>query len=182
MKRYLILLILCISTLCRGQNWAVSTNLAGYAALGTMNLDVSYALRQHWSIEAGARYNPFTFKGKEENQFQMRQKTFALGARWWPWHIYSGWWISPKVQYMEFSEGGILSKETREGDRIGAGAGAGYTHMINSHLNIEFGASFWGGYEDSALYSCPHCGILKETAKKSFILPNEIIISLCYVF
>jgi len=182
MKRYITLILLCVCGVCEAQNWAVSTNLVGYAALGTMNLDVSYALQQHWSVEAGARYNPFTFKGKDNGQFQLRQKTFALGARWWPWHIYSGWWLAPKVQYMEFSEGGIVSQEAREGDRFGAGAAGGYTLMINSHLNLEFGAAFWGGYEVSSVYSCPHCGILRETVKKSFILPDELIISLCYVF
>ena len=43
------------------QNVALSTNLAGYAFLGTMNVEASYALAQHWSVNAGMRYNPFTF-------------------------------------------------------------------------------------------------------------------------
>ena len=164
------------------QSLAVSTNVVDYAVLGTMNLEVSYALQQHWSIAAGARYNPFTFEKEDGEQFQLRQRTFALGARWWPWHIYSGWWLSPKVRYMEYSAGGVIYERTKEGDRIGVGAAAGYTHMISSHLNIEFGAGFWGGYEKYTLYSCPHCGYYRGSDRKSFLLPDDLIIAICYVF
>ena len=37
------------------QNVALSTNLAGYAFLGTMNVEASYALAQHWSVLSSAQ-------------------------------------------------------------------------------------------------------------------------------
>ena len=88
--RIVIAFIPALWTAAGAQNVALSTNLAGYAFLGTMNLEASYALAQHWSVNAGMRYNPFTF-GPEDSRIQARQQAYALGARYWPWHIYSGW-------------------------------------------------------------------------------------------
>ena len=40
------------------QKISVSTDLLGYANLGTLNLDASYALSRRWSLVAGVIYNP----------------------------------------------------------------------------------------------------------------------------
>lgn len=44
------------------QKFSVSTDLLGYACLGTFNAEVSYSVSRYWSVTAGARYNPFTFR------------------------------------------------------------------------------------------------------------------------
>ena len=99
------LLILCACLLCRqaaAQTFSVSTDLLGYARLGTMSGDASYAVARRWSLVAGARYNPFTFrKGDPERQFQNRQQSYSVGMRVWPWHIWSGWWFAGKLRYQE---------------------------------------------------------------------------------
>ena len=85
--RRIVMIVLAVITAFQAsvfaQNVALSTNLAGYAFLGTMNLEASYALAQHWSVNAAMRYNPFTF-GSEDSTVQMRQQAYALGARYWP--------------------------------------------------------------------------------------------------
>ena len=51
------------------QKASLSTDLLGYANFVTMNLDASYPVSRHWSINAGVKYNPFTFdlgEGKED--------------------------------------------------------------------------------------------------------------------
>ena len=78
--------------------------------------------------------------------------------------------------------GGLLSRETREGDRFGAGLYAGYTHMLTAHLNLEFGAGLWAGLDAYKKYSCPSCGFTLESGRALFLLPNDIMISLAYVF
>ena len=140
MKRFLVSgIILLISHFMHAQQVSVSTNLLEYAALGTMNADVSYSISRRWSLQAGARFNPFTFrKGDARKQFQLRQQSYSIGARLWPWHTLSGWWFSSKLRYQEYNHGGIISMETQEGDRFGAGIYAGYTYMLARHLNIEF--------------------------------------------
>lgn len=165
------------------QRVSVATNLLDYACLGTFNAEVSYSLSRHWSITAGARYNPFTFyKGDEDRQFQYRQQSYALGARMWPWHSLSGWWFAGKLRYQEYNHGGILSRQTEEGDRIGLGLYAGYTHMLSRHFNIEFGLGLWGGTAWYRRYSCPYCGLTLGQGRKWFVLPDDVMISFAYVF
>lgn len=73
-------------------------------------------------------------------------------------------------------------RETREGDRFGAGLYAGYTHMISRHFNIEVGMGLWGGLDAYRKYSCPACGVTVESGKGLFLLPDDIMVSLAYVF
>lgn len=165
------------------QNVSVSTNLLDYASLATLNVEASYAVAQHWSLVAGARYNPFTFhKGDSERQFQNRQQSYAVGMRVWPWHTWSGWWFAGKLRYQEYNRGGIVSPKTEEGDRFGAGVYAGYTHMLSPHFNLEFGMGLWSGLAVYRQYSCPVCGLTLASGSKVFLLPDDMIISLAYVF
>ena len=165
------------------QRFSVSANLVDYAALGTLNAEVSYSLSRRWSLAAGARYNPFTFrKGDPEKQFQYKQQSYSVGMRVWPWHIWSGWWFAGKLRYQEYNTGGIISSVTEEGDRFGAGLYCGYTHMLTSHLNLEFGVGLWGGMAAYRKYECPACGPLVDEGNKPFLRPDDIVISLVYVF
>ena len=186
MRRLLWILMTCLclrAVSANAQNLSISTNLIDYASLCTLNLESSYAVSQHWSISASARYNPFTFnKGDADNQFQYRQQSYALGARFWPWHSFSGWWISGKVRYQEYNWGGILSRETEEGDKVGLGLSGGYTYMISRHFNVEFGLGAWAGRAWYKKYSCPVCGLTVDNGRKWFLFPDDFMISFAYVF
>lgn len=183
--RYLLPVIILLLISCRteAQRFSVSTDLLGYAALGTMNADVSCSISRKVSLTAGVRYNPFTFrKGDPDRQFQYRQQSYSAGARWWPWHIWSGWWFAGKLRYQEYNTGGIISPETEEGDRFGAGLYAGYTYMLGPHFNIEFGVGAWAGADRYKRYSCPVCGVTLDSGDRFFVLPDDIMLSLVYVF
>ncbi|MBO5499507.1 MAG: DUF3575 domain-containing protein, partial [Bacteroidales bacterium] len=106
------------------QNWSVSTNLVDYASLGTLNIEASAGIARRMTAVASVRVNPWTFhKGDYDRQMQNRHQTYAAGIRYWPWHIYSGWWISGMVQYQEYNRGGIISQRTEEGDAYGLSLG-----------------------------------------------------------
>ena len=187
MKKCLKLIcIIMFAVFCHdagAQTFSVSTNLLGYARLGTMNMDASFAVSRRWSLVAGARYNPFTFRaGDPERQFQSRQQSYSVGMRVWPWHIWSGWWFAGKIRYQEYNTGGIISPVTEEGDRFGAGLYSGYTQMLTPSLNIEFGVGLWGGMAAYRKYECPVCGPIVQEGNKFFIRPDDIIIALVYVF
>lgn len=173
---------LMAAQLLGAQELALSTNVLGYADFGTMNVEASYALSQHWSATAGVGYNPFSFTGKDGGQMQSRRQEYSLGARFWPWHIFSGWWLAGKMQYQEYNRGGIRSPETSEGDRVGAGLSAGYTYMLGAHFNVEMGIGLWGGYDRYTTYDCPVCGKVVASGGRSFVLPNDFLLSLIYVF
>ena len=176
-------LFLLLSLGAGAQNMSVSTNIASYANFGTLNLEASCAVARHWSLTAGMRYNPFSFPGgADEGPRQCKQRTFSAGARFWPWHIYSGWWAAAKAQYQEYNTGGFTSLETREGERKGAGLSMGYTYMLSPHFNVEVGAGLWGGTDSYTLYSCPTCGRITDSGNALFLMLNEVLLGLSFIF
>lgn len=182
MKRLFVSCVALLSAvLVRGQAWSVSTNMAAYADFGTLNAEVGYAFGRHWNAAASFRYNPFSFTSDGE-PLQSRQRTFAAGARYWPWHIYSGWWMSGKAQYQEYNRGGIRSPETREGERFGAGVAGGYSYMLTPWLNLDVGVGVWSGMDRFSVYECPVCGLTLEKGRKVFFLPDDVRIALSLIF
>ena len=75
-----------------------------------------------------------------------------------------------------------MSQRTEEGDRAGAGLYAGYTHMLSPHWNIEFGLGMWGGISWYRKYSCPSCGLTVDNGREWFARPDDLLVSLVYVF
>lgn len=175
-------LLTLASELGSAQQWAVSTNLADYAALATLNLDVSAAVHRNFSVGASVDYNPFTWNSRDEKQFQLRHLDLGVNARWWPWYVYSGWWVSASLRYRCYNFGGITSPQTEEGDAVGMSAAAGYSLMLGQHLNLEFGLGLWAGQRWYTRYACPRCGMTLEKGSGPFVLPDNLIISLTYVF
>ena len=150
-----ILLCVLFSFVCLGlwaQRYSVATNLVEWGNLGTINGEAGVSVSRHLSLHAGFRYNDWLFRksdpddrledpfGDEETQFQNKKQAYALTLRWWPWHIYSGWWGYVRGQYMEYNRGGLIRHSADEGDAFGFGVGVGYTYMLHKNWNIEFGA------------------------------------------
>lgn len=182
-KRLFSVLLLAMAALgsARAQHWALATNVADYAQFGTLNLEGSLAAGQHWSVTAVAKYNPFLFE-KNGEPLSMRQQLYGAGVRFWPWHVYSGWWAGARLQYQEYNRGGWNSPATDEGDRYGVGLSGGYSYMLGRHWNLDLGVGFWSGYDRFVTYSCPVCGVTEQRGERLFILPNDILLSLVYVF
>ena len=185
MKRTLTLLtlLLVFAVSASAQKWSVSTNIMDYVSLGTLNAEGSVATGRHITLNASARVNPWTFfEGDNGRQMQNRHQTYAAGIRYWPWHIYSGWWFSAALQYQEYNRGGIISQSTEEGDAYGISPGAGYSLMLHENLNLDFGLSFWTGQKTYITYACPSCGRITDKGSKWFIMPNEIRVAIQYIF
>ena len=185
MKRTLTLLTLLIvfAVSASAQKWSVATNIMDYVSLGTLNAEGSVATGRHITLNASARVNPWTFfEGDNGRQMQNRHQTYAAGIRYWPWHIYSGWWFSAALQYQEYNRGGIISQSTEEGDAYGISPGAGYSLMLHENLNLDFGLSFWTGQKTYITYACPSCGRITDKGSKWFIMPNEIRVAIQYIF
>ena len=176
------------------QRVSVSTNLVDWANLGTINAEASLAFSRHFSVTVGGRYNNWSFRpgeadarlddpeGQLERQFQNRKMAFNLGMRWWPWYINSGWWVAWKGQYMMYNRGGVFNHTSEEGDSAGLSIGAGYSLMLTKYMNIEFGAAGWGGWKWYKTYQCTKCGQILEEGNKFFFLPDNVFVSLVFVF
>ena len=86
------------------------------------------------------------------------------------------------VQYQEYNRGGIISQRTEEGDAYGLSLSGGYSLMLHEHLNLDFGLGLWGGQKTYITYACPSCGKITGKGYKWFLTPNEIRISIAYIF
>lgn len=183
MGRIFVIVLMMLSFLgsLNAQELAVSTNVMDYADWGTLNVEASYGISRHWSVSAGMKYNPFSFDEGEDLK-QSKQRSYSAGARFWPWHIYSGWWLSGALRFQEYNRGGIVSRETSEGDRYGGALGGGYTYMITKHFNLDMGIGLWAGYDIYRTYACQTCGREVENGGKYFIMPGDIRLALTYIF
>lgn len=178
-----VLILLCTTSVeSFAQRWSIGTNIVDYLNLGTLNVESSVAVARHYSFNAGVRFNPWTFHyGSEDRQFENRKRCCYAGVRYWPWHIYSGWWTGLQLQYQEYNRGGLSGRHTEEGDAYGLGLSLGYTLMVHKSFNIEFGVGGWAGVTAYTAYSCPYCGEILDQGNKFFVWPNNVMVSLVYI-
>ncbi|MGM9749286.1 MAG: DUF3575 domain-containing protein [Candidatus Cryptobacteroides sp.] len=183
-----IALFLCLSAVgelnARNLKFALSTNAVEWANFGTINLEAGMGVSQHFSIQAGALYNPWQFKIQNTGDFMYNKQTSAfVGARWWPWYVFSGWWVGMKAKYTDAAITGVWRPALKETTSAGVGLSCGYTLMIHERLNIDFGIGCWGGYHFKYnLYDCPKCMEIRESGARGFIGIDTVSISLMYVF
>lgn len=168
---------------CHAQKFALSTNLVEWANFATANLDASLSVSQHVSLFVGGKYNPWKFETRKGMPVFENQTTAYAGMRYWPWYVYSGWWIGAKLKYMDFSESGVLRPKLFEGKSIGGGLSFGYTLMIHERFNIEIGGGIWGGrHLEYAKYWNSSNMDLMDSGPRNFVFIDELSVALMYVF
>lgn len=186
MRKMIVICMVAAVVIARpaeARKFVLSTNVLDYANFGTLNVEGGFGIARKWSLGVSAKYNPFVFnRGIPGKQVQNKQQSYAAGVKYWPWHVWSGWWVAANLRYQEYNAGGIVSQKTEEGDRFGAGLSAGYSLMVHPHLNLDFGLGLWTGWSSFIRYSCPSCGTTETRGKKVFLLPDNILLSLVYVF
>lgn len=183
-KRIVIIVaFLALSIPLSAQRFAIGTNFVDWASLGTINAEGAVAVSKHITIHIGAELNPWTWgAGNQSTQFQARQNSYWAGARWWPWHVYSGWWAGLDGRYSVYNIGGLFKKpETEEGDAYGVGIYGGYSIMLNAYWNLDLGIGGWGGWTNYKRYSCPLCGVRTDEGTKGFFIPDARI-ALQFIF
>ena len=124
-------IIILLTVLCghlnetQAQKISIGTNLVDWANLGTANLEFGASVSQHFSLMAGAQYNPWELKTPKGFEMYNRQTTGYIGTRYWPWYVFSGWWAGAKVQYSSFSKTGLWRAALEEGKSIAIQRGTG---------------------------------------------------------
>lgn len=185
MKTIFSIIIICLGSLtlnANAQKMSFGTNGIGYLALGTINGEFSVGLTRNWSILLSGAYNPFTYNKESERQFQHKEATVALGTRYWPWHLFSGWFMGSRVLASQYNRGGLLTPTSEEGELIGIGLNGGYSLMIAKNINIEFGAGVLFGGRQYTSYECPRCGRIISQSKKFFISPDNLLLQFVILF
>ncbi len=184
MKRIAIIILLALGAAIQSahaQKFSVSTDVVSWLNLGTINMEASAAVAKEITLNVGMKYNPWSFQ-TNKGQIQDRQATYSAGVRWWPWHIYSGWWFGGAFQYQEYNRGGVITQKAEEGDAYGAALSAGYTLMVNKKFNIEFAFGGWAGSTNYTTYACTTCGRIIDEGTKFFVRPNDVSIALMFIF
>lgn len=194
MKRRILTVILILTVIfpsfrtaaqeSRKTQVSLSTDLVDWANFGTANLEAGVSLHQHFSVHAGAKYNPWSFKTHNLGlALYNKQTTAYAGFRYWPWYVLSGWWVGAQAQYTDYAETGVWRHALDTGKAIGGGVSFGYTLMLHENLNLEFGAGVWAGRRfEHTLYCCPDCMKVRESGPGNFVALNDISISFMYVF
>ena len=171
------------SSECRAQKFALSTNLAEWAYYGTANLDASLSVSQHFSVFVGGHYNQWKFAANSDNPVFNNQTSAYAGVRYWPWYVYSGWWLGARLRYTDFSRLGFFLPTFKEGRSVGAGVSFGYTWMIHEKFNIEVGGGIWGGrHLQYAKYWSSDSMDHMEKGPRNFLALEDLSVALMYVF
>ena len=164
--------------------FALSTDVVDWASLGTINLEAGVSVHQHFSVQAGAKYNPWNFEtGRLDMPLYAHQTSAYAGFRYWPWYVFSGWWLGVQAQFTQYEETGIWRPALDTGSAVGGGMSFGYTLMLHEKLNLEFGAGVWAGRRyKHTLYCCPECMDVRASGPSDFVALNDISVALMYVF
>lgn len=162
-----------VSRIPERARWALSANLLDAALLGTAGLSIQYGWTRHWSVEMTLRSNPFSYGGALYD----RRQSIALGARWWPWNVYAGWFVRGAAQVASVSRKGLPLLNDGASESYGAGLSAGYALMLGRSLNLEFGAGLWAGRERPLTVNGTH-----PSPTSWFLAPDALSLSLVFVF
>lgn len=165
-------------------HWAVSTNLAKWAFLGTANLGLHFPLAKSWSAELQGRYNPWTYHNDSDSRrMTWRERTLAAGGRGWLNGCFeAGPYIGLGAQYAQFNRGGVFGDKTYEGVAYGAYLKAGWLARITDHWKFEAGLGFIGAWADYDVYKCSVCGRQLDSRERWILFPDELNLSIVYVF
>lgn len=165
------------------QKVSVSTNMLTWANMGTANVDANVSVSKHFTLFAGAKYNPWEIRTKSQVTLMNQQITGYLGAKYWPWHVYSGWWIGAKAQFQDFDQAGLWSQNLVSGKALGLGLSAGYSIMISEHINLDLGIGGWGGRVLNYVGYKDLGGIEAATkGSRNFVFLDNMIVAFAYIF
>ena len=183
-KLILLLVLLPLSISLKGQTYSVSTNLVDWVNYGTINAEADFLVGRHFSFVAGGKYNPWVMNSvKHDILVQNKSTTVYAGTRYWPWYVFSGWWVQAKAQYQSRYSSGVWRPALEDSMAVGAGLAAGYSVMVTKSFNIDLGIGAWGGqYLKYNLYHCQDCMEIRESGAHPFFKFDDITVALTYVF
>ena len=187
MHKRAVLALLCLFALswswrAHAQRFSIQTNFIDWATLGTFNAEGGISFSRHFSLIAGARFNPWQFERENNSPVCMKQTTAYVGFRYWPWYVNSGFWFGTKAQYQKFNLSGLFGKTIDASGGHGVGLSLGYTMMLDEALNLEFGAGAWVGRFSRWVETPVPANATENSGSKLFVLPDAISVSLVYVF
>lgn len=101
----------------------------------TLNVEVSAAINERWTVHLPVKYNPWEF-GKEKF---FKQLTFQPGVRCWFTQSYSqGFFAGVNAQLSWYDRSRLFSGKSRyDGRELGVGVSGGYSLPVGKRWNVE---------------------------------------------
>lgn len=166
------------------QKWAIELNTLSLADFGTISPEIGVAVSAHFTLHVGGKLNFWTFYNNDKSlKIQDQHKIGYIGFRYWPWYVFSGWWFSGKLEYLDYLSTGIWRPAVEKGRGVGGGMGFGFTKLISEHFNIDFGIGGIGGYLfQYSLNNSQTRFSIRDEGPRPFIYPDMILIGLMYIF
>jgi len=163
-----------LSVKCHAQNYSIGSSLTA-SALGSLNIEASGAISGKVSFHLPLLWTPFQLNEKT------KLKLFALqpGARWWFWHVYSGFFAGTYATYARFNAG--IYNYRHDGYAFGVSFSGGYTKMLTRRWNIEIelgGGLFYTKYD---LFLNESCGEYLSSTSNMMLVPSKVNISFVYI-
>lgn len=186
-RLYVTVFLLCITSWSVAQILGVKSNLLA-PFFGSLNLGMEYSLGKHYTLDLYGSCRPWSRMETSVNRGWLIQQEF----RYWPCQVFNGHFWGVYMLGTQFNMGGktfpigILPtvKEHRyAGWALSSGFSYGYQFMLSRNWNVETSLNVGYAYINYRKYKCPVvCASLDKEAKKHFIGPTKLAISLIYIF
>jgi len=161
--------------------WALSSNIPSWLLLGTINGDIHWSTGRHWSLQAGVKYNPFTYARGSENQTHLRQFTPSLGLRHWHQKPFEGWFSGIKLLYSTYSVANIAGLGFFDGNLAALALTGGWNKPLRQNLSLSLGAGIAAGLHSSTSYMGPVCGRITGNSRGIVVFIPDLYISIYYL-
>ncbi len=176
------------STLRKLPRFALKTNLAYWAAAGTINLGAEFGIRDKSSIEVMLGYNPWNLNGSYENNKKLVHRLAKAEYRWWLCERFNGHFFGAHALFVNYNISqynipivGFKKDYRYQGYAVGAGVSYGYHLMLSSHWGIEFNAGVGVAYMNYEKKDCVKCGSLVGNYDKWYVGPTSLGVKLLFI-
>lgn len=168
------------------QNAGIKTNVVHWAAAGTPNAGLEFALNRKYTLEVGGGFNPFTFNDNKKAKHWIIQPEL----RYWLCESFNGHFFGLHALAGEYNIGGLdipvgrLSKfkdHRYEGFAYGAGLSYGHQWVVSPKWNLEFNLGAGYVYLTYDKYPCVKCGSKLGGGSNNYFGVTKAAISLIYL-
>ncbi len=168
--------------------FALKTNLAYWAAAGTINLGAEFGVGDKSSIEVMLAYNPWNLKGSYEDNKKLVHRTAKAEYRWWLCERFNGHFFGAHAFFTNYNISqynipivGFKKDYRYQGYAVGAGVSYGYHLMLSGHWGLEFNAGVGLAYMNYEKKDCIKCGALVGNYEKMYFGPTSLGIKILFV-
>ena len=186
-------LALCLSITTSAQEscsetdstFALRTNLLWDAA-AEPNLAFDVRVSDHVTLGFAAGLKPWPrwgFWNWDNSGRNSHWRNFAVvpQARWWPEHVWDGWFVGTDFIYTHYNVGAVrfpfgmypqVCDFRLQGSFWGGGIFFGHSWWIADNWRIEAEAGLAAGLAAYDRYDCPHCGTRLGREHKAALVPK----------